>query len=111
MPSLEDDAPTVNKHHPASLPCAQPFESSDNGNLFYDFGFGNETGYYDVTRVRGGVPCNGLEGSERAPWGEAEEEEAMRDPAGVCYTGTYPTDAFVGRAMEVSFFSCFASLF
>ena len=70
--------------------------------MIYDFGFGNETGYYDVTRVYNGVPCNRVEGSDRVPWGEAEEEEAMRDPASVCYTGTYPADAFVGRAMEVS---------
>ncbi|CAN0190725.1 unnamed protein product, partial [Laminaria digitata] len=70
-----------------------------DGEAFYDFGYGNETGYYDVTKMNDGVPCSGIEDAEGMSWQEVEETE--RDPAGVCYTGTYATDAFVGRAREV----------
>ena len=87
----------------------------ENGVGFYDFGFGNETGYYDVTKTKDGVPCNELEGSERAAWKEVEG--TIRDPTDVCYIGTYATDAFIGRAQKVhllcvwSFCACSSCLF
>eukprot|EP00904_Undaria_pinnatifida_P009087 jgi/Undpi1/5308/HiC_scaffold_2.g00589.m1 len=69
-----------------------------NGEDFYDFGYGNSTGYYDVTKMNDGVPCSGLEESGGAPWKDGEHSG---DPAGACYTGVYATDAFVGRAIQV----------
>lgn len=68
------------------------------GESFYDFGYGNETGYYDVTRMNNGVPCSGLEGP-----GAVLAGQDSRDPASICYTGAYATDVFVGRARQVSY--------
>ena len=82
---------------------AQNIESYLDGQDFYDFGFGNKTGYYDVTKINDGVPCSGPEESGGLPWQDVEDG---RDPADVCYTGTYATDAFVGRARTVRFFFC-----
>ena len=87
-----------------SSPDTQDMDTMENGVGFYDFGFGNETGYYDVTKTKDGVPCSELESSERAAWKEVEG--TMRDPADVCYIGTYATDAFIGRAQNVGLCVC-----
>lgn len=63
--------------------------------MFYDFGFGNETAYYDITKNNGGVPC-----SDRRT-GRGREELFSQEPAEGCFTGLYSTDAFVGRARQV----------
>ncbi|CAB1108130.1 unnamed protein product [Ectocarpus sp. CCAP 1310/34] len=73
-------------------------EASVDGRHFFDFGYGNATGYYDVTlhnrdKIVGGA-CT--DGGPR--WGDVMENE---DPADVCFTGTYSTDAFVGRAKQI----------
>ncbi|CAN0435730.1 unnamed protein product, partial [Laminaria digitata] len=77
-------------------------ETMEGEEGFYDFGYGNGTGYYDVTKMKNGLPCSAFEGSEGVAWEEAEaERDTPRDPADVCYIGTYATDAFVGHAREV----------
>lgn len=73
-------------------------EAEVDGKNFFDFGYGNATGYYDVSTSTPGVPC--FYGPQhRATWDEEGEGEG--DPAEACYTGTYSTDAFVGRARQV----------
>ncbi|CAM9233994.1 unnamed protein product, partial [Ectocarpus sp. 6 AP-2014] len=73
-------------------------EASVDGQHFFDFGYGNATGYHDVTLQNHdqnvGGPCT--DGGPR--WGDVMENE---DPADVCFTGTYSTDAFVGRAKQI----------
>ncbi|CAM9581509.1 unnamed protein product [Ectocarpus sp. 13 AM-2016] len=73
-------------------------EASVDGRHFFDFGYGNATGYHDVTLHNHdknvGGPCT--DGGPR--WGDVMENE---DPADVCFTGTYSTDAFVGRAKQI----------
>ncbi|CAM9643557.1 unnamed protein product, partial [Hapterophycus canaliculatus] len=72
-------------------------EAELDGKHFFDFGFGNATGYYDVTHSQegraeaSGAPCK--DGGPK--WNDAD------GPADTCYTGTYSTDAFVGRARQV----------
>ena len=78
----------------------QNLESILDGEAFYDFGYGNETGYYDVTKMDNGVPCRGDAGSKEFSWQEVEDK-TDGDPAGVCYTGVYAPDAFMRRARKV----------
>lgn len=79
-------------------PSQQNPEAVLDGKHFFDFGYGNATGYYDVTHNKegrseaGGALCK--DGGPR--WDDAS------GPADVCYTGTYSTDAFVGRARQVN---------
>ena len=70
-----------------------------DGNNFYDFGYGNKTDYYDVTKIDNGLPCSAFEKSGTKPW---EDEQGACDPAEACYTDIYATDSFIGRASQVS---------
>lgn len=71
-----------------------------DGNNFYDFGYGNKTDYYDVTKMENGLPCSAFEKSGTKPW---EDGQGACDPAEACYTDIYATDSFIGRASQVSF--------
>ncbi|CAM9358777.1 unnamed protein product [Ascophyllum nodosum] len=73
-----------------------------DGRPFYDFGFGNKTDYYDVSRITDeGHPCPSLQmlGGDRER-GHDYAGVFLQHPTDVCYTGGYPTDAFLGRAHQ-----------
>ena len=77
----------------------QNTESVFEGKYFFDLGYGNATGYHDVSNASTeGVPCS--DGRGGPSWDDDSRDSL--DPADVCYTGTYSTDAFVGRARQVS---------
>lgn len=62
---------------------------------FYDFGFGNETAYYDITKTKEGIPCSG-------PGTDGGQEELFsKECADTCFVGVYCTDAYLGRARQV----------
>lgn len=67
-----------------------------DGKLFYDFGFGNETDYYDLSKTAEGVECEG----EMMPSGDGGGVP-LDDLTEACFTGTYSADAFLGRARQV----------
>ncbi|CAN0096188.1 unnamed protein product, partial [Ectocarpus fasciculatus] len=73
-------------------------EASVDGRHFFDFGYGNATGYYDVTLANHDNNVGGACTDGGPRWGDVAENE---NPADVCFTGTYSTDAFVGRAKQV----------
>lgn len=61
-------------------------------------GYGNATGYHGVSQARApGVSCS--DGRGGPSWDDDRLDS--RDPADACYTGTYSTDAFLGRARQV----------
>lgn len=68
--------------------------------LFFDFGFGNATDYYDISKKSTGstgVSCPG----QAALDGNRISDHVNLNPTDVCYTGMYSTDAFLGRARQV----------
>lgn len=69
----------------------QNVEAYIDGKSFYDFGYGNETGYYDVTS-EDGIACEGLL--------QSGLDEATC-PTDACYLGIYSTDVFLNRARQV----------
>ena len=65
---------------------------------FFDLGYGNATGYHGVSQSSTpGMSCS--DGRGGPSWDD--ESRDPLDPADVCYTGTYSTDVFLGRARQV----------
>lgn len=60
------------------------------GKSFYDFGYGNETGYYDITSTGDGRACETHSGLDEAT-----------SPTDACYVEVYSTDVFLNRARQV----------
>eukprot|EP00903_Cladosiphon_okamuranus_P014415 g13381.t1 len=65
---------------------------------FFDFGYGNATGFHDVSDS--GAPGATCPDGRGGPSWDDDSRDSL-DPADVCYTGTYSTDAFLGRARQV----------
>lgn len=77
------------------------------GHYFFDFGYGNATGYHGLSESNPtqGVTCS--DGRGGPAWDDDSRDSL--DPADVCYTGTYSTDAFLGRARKVDICSVFGN--
>lgn len=73
-----------------------------NGHKFFDFGFGNSTGYYDV-----------IERTEAPP---GDDDSISTGPtsslssSSLTYKGIYSTEVFTERALEVRNWSFLFSL-